>query len=117
MFSFTHHFSCCYTFLTVSEQLNIEAYCLALTKFYTFGPTFRAENSNTSRHLAEFWMIEPEIAFADLSDNATLAEALLKFTLGVLLKERQEDLAFFDERIEKGTLPKLEGIVASQFVR
>src|SRR5215469_2223295 len=67
-------------FLTVSGQLNVEAYCLALTKVYTFGPTFRAENSNTSRHLAEFWMIEPEIAFADLSDNATLAEALLKYT-------------------------------------
>jgi tRNA synthetases class II (D, K and N) len=65
-------------FLTVSGQLNVEAYCLALTKVYTFGPTFRAENSNTSRHLAEFWMIEPEIAFADLSDNAALAEALLR---------------------------------------
>jgi asparaginyl-tRNA synthetase len=64
-------------FLTVSGQLNVEAYCLALTKVYTFGPTFRAENSNTSRHLAEFWMIEPEIAFADLTDNAALAEALL----------------------------------------
>ena len=104
-------------FLTVSGQLNVEAYCLALTKVYTFGPTFRAENSNTSRHLAEFWMIEPEIAFADLSDNATLAEALLKFTLEALLKERQEDLAFFDERIEKGLIAKLEGIVGSQFVR
>src|SRR5215831_4442057 len=95
-------------FLTVSGQLNVEAYCLALSKVYTFGPTFRAENSNTSRHLAEFWMIEPEIAFADLSDNATLAEALLKFTLEALLKERQEDLAFFDERIEKGLIAKLE---------
>ena len=73
------------TFLTVSGQLNVEAYCLALSKVYTFGPTFRAENSNTSRHLAEFWMIEPEIAFADLSDDATLAEALLKFTLETLL--------------------------------
>ena len=71
-------------FLTVSGQLNVEAYCLALTKVYTFGPTFRAENSNTSRHLAEFWMIEPEIAFADLSDDATLAERLLKFTLETL---------------------------------
>src|ERR1700681_3159468 len=81
------------TFLTVSGQLNIEAYCLALTKVYTFGPTFRAENSNTSRHLAEFWMIEPEIAFADLSDDATLAERLLKYTFETLLKERQEDLA------------------------
>jgi asparaginyl-tRNA synthetase len=104
-------------FLTVSGQLNIEAYCLALTKCYTFGPTFRAENSNTSRHLAEFWMIEPEIAFADLSDLATLAERLLKFAFETLLKERTEDLAFFDERIEKGLVAKLEGIVASEFVR
>jgi asparaginyl-tRNA synthetase len=95
-------------FLTVPGQLNVEAYCLALTKVYTFGPTFRAENSNTSRHLAEFWMIEPEIAFADLSDNATLAERLLKYTFKTLLKERQEDLAFFDERIEKGLVAKLE---------
>src|SRR2546423_1392673 len=104
-------------FLTVSGQLNVEAYCLALTKVYTFGPTFRAENSNTSRHLAEFWMIEPEIAFADLSDDATLAEGLLKSCLETLLKERHEDLAFFDERIEKGLVAKLEGIVSSQFVR
>ncbi len=104
-------------FLTVSGQLNVEAYCLALTKVYTFGPTFRAENSNTSRHLAEFWMIEPEIAFADLSDNATLAEGLLKFAFETLLKERADDLAFFDERIEKGLLAKLEGIVGSEFVR
>ena len=104
-------------FLTVSGQLNVEAYCLALTKVYTFGPTFRAENSNTSRHLAEFWMIEPEIAFADLSDNATLAERLLKYTFETLLKERQEDLDFFDQRIEKGLVAKLQGIVASEFVR
>jgi asparaginyl-tRNA synthetase len=101
----------------VSGQLNVEAYCLALTKVYTFGPTFRAENLNTSRHLAEFRMIEPEIAFADLADNATLAERLLKFTLEALLKERQEDLAFFDERIEKGLVAKLQGIVSSEFVR
>ena len=86
-------------------------------KVCTFGPTFRAENANTSRHLAEFWMIEPEIAFADLSDNAALAEALLKYTFSALLKEGQEDLAFFDERIEKGLVAKLEGIVGSQFVR
>src|SRR5207253_1809985 len=104
-------------FLTVSGQLNVEAYCLALTKVYTFGPTFRAENSNTSRHLAEFWMIEPEIAFADLADNATLAERLLKCTLATVLKERQDDLAFFDERIEKGLVAKLQGIVGSEFVR
>jgi len=104
-------------FLTVSGQLNVEAYCLALTKVYTFGPTFRAENSNTSRHLAEFWMVEPEIAFADLSDDATLAERLLKFAFETLLKESHEDLAFFDERVEKGLVAKLEGIVASEFVR
>ena len=105
------------TYLTVSGQLNVEAYCLALSKVYTFGPTFRAENSNTSRHLAEFWMIEPEIAFADLSDNADLAEALLKSIFESLLSERKEDMAFFDERIEKGIVAKLQGIVDSEFVR
>jgi len=114
---FTRDFFGREAFLTVSGQLNVEAYCLALTKVYTFGPTFRAENSNTSRHLAEFWMIEPEIAFADLSDDATLAEALLKFTLETLLKERPDDLAFFDERVEKGLVAKLQGIVSSEFVR
>src|SRR5438067_5297556 len=88
---------------------------LALTKVYTFGPTFRAANSNTSRHLAEFWMIDPEIAFADLSDNAALAQALLKYTVAALLSEGQEDLAFFDQRIEKGLVAKLEGIVGSEF--
>src|SRR4051812_1765895 len=105
------------TFLTVSGQLNVEAYCLALTKVYTFGPTFRAENSNTSRHLAEFWMIEPEIAFADLADDADLAEALLKYVFKALLEERPEDMAFFDERVEKGIVAKLAGIVQSEFVR
>jgi asparaginyl-tRNA synthetase len=104
-------------FLTVSGQLNVEAYCLALSKVYTFGPTFRAENSNTSRHLAEFWMIEPEIAFANLSDNADLAESLLKHIFSDLLKERPEDMAFFDERVEKGIVAKLQGIVESEFVR
>jgi len=104
-------------FLTVSGQLNVEAYCLALSKVYTFGPTFRAENSNTSRHLAEFWMVEPEIAFADLSDDATLAERLLKHVFQTLLDERHEDLAFFDERVEKGLVAKLEGIVGTEFVR
>ena len=105
------------TFLTVSGQLNVEAYCLALSKVYTFGPTFRAENSNTSRHLAEFWMIEPEIAFADIADNASLAEALLKYVFRALLEERPEDMAFFDERIEKGLVAKLQGIVSTEFVR
>jgi asparaginyl-tRNA synthetase len=114
---FGRDFFACETFLTVSGQLNVEAYCLALSKVYTFGPTFRAENSNTSRHLAEFWMIEPEIAFADLSDDATLAEKLLKFVFETLLKECHEDLAFFDERIEKGLVAKLENIVTSEFVR
>src|SRR5216110_1609813 len=114
---FAQDFFGCEAFLTVSGQLNVEAYCLALTKVYTFGPTFRAENSNTSRHLAEFWMIEPEIAFADLSANATLAERLLKHTFETLLNERQDDLEFFDQRIEKGLLAKLQGIVASEFVR
>ncbi len=104
-------------FLTVSGQLNVEAYCLALSKVYTFGPTFRAEDSHTSRHLAEFWMVEPEIAFADLADNADLAEALLKSVFKALLEARAEDMAFFDQRIEKGLLTKLEGIVASEFVR
>ena len=93
-------------FLTVSGQLNVEAYCLALTKVYTFGPTFRAENSNTSRHLAEFWMIEPEIAFADLADNAALAEALLtKLFAKVGAKDRYE-LALFGLRNSPDTLNK-----------
>src|SRR5436190_14000649 len=105
------------TFLTVSGQLNVEAYCLALSKVYTFGPTFRAENSNTSRHLAEFWMIEPEIAFADLAQDATLAEQLLKYILKAVLEERPDDMAFFEERIEKGVIAKLQGIVEKPFVR
>jgi asparaginyl-tRNA synthetase len=104
-------------FLTVSGQLNVEAYCLAMSKVYTFGPTFRAENSNTSRHLAEFWMVEPEIAFAGLTVDADLAEALLKRVFRDLLNERHEDMAFFDERIEKGLVAKLQGIVDSEFVR
>jgi asparaginyl-tRNA synthetase len=104
-------------FLTVSGQLNVETYCMALSKVYTFGPTFRAENSNTSRHLAEFWMIEPEIAFADLADDATLAERLLKYILAAVLKERADDMAFFEERIEKGIIAKLQGIVDTPFVR
>jgi asparaginyl-tRNA synthetase len=104
-------------FLTVSGQLNVETYCMALSKVYTFGPTFRAENSNTSRHLAEFWMIEPEIAFADLGDDATLAERLLKYLLKAVLEERPDDMAFFEERIEKGVIAKLQGIVDKPFVR
>src|SRR5215813_10515060 len=105
------------TRLTVSGQLNVETYCLAMSKVYTFGPTFRAENSNTRRHLAEFWMIEPEIAFADLAADADLAESLLKHVFKSLLVERPDDMAFFEERVEKGVIAKLQGIVDSQFVR
>jgi asparaginyl-tRNA synthetase len=83
------------TFLTVSGQLNVETYCNALSKVYTFGPTFRAENSNTTRHLAEFWMVEPEIAFANLSDAADLAEEMLKYVFKAVLEERPDDMAFF----------------------
>ena len=104
-------------YLTVSGQLNVECYCLALTKVYTFGPTFRAENSNTSRHLAEFWMIEPEIAFADLDDNADLAESFLKSVIADVLEERADDMAFFNERIDKGAIARLEGLVNSEFER
>ncbi len=104
-------------FLTVSGQLNIEAYCLALTRVYTFGPTFRAENSNTSRHLSEFWMVEPEIAFADIWDNADLAEALLKSTFRAILDECTDDMAFFAERIDKDAITRLENLVSSDFVR
>ena len=104
-------------FLTVSGQLNVETYCMALSKVYTFGPTFRAENSNTSRHLAEFWMIEPEIAFADLSDDAALAEALLKYVFKAVLNERADDMEFFEERIEKGVIAKLQAMIDCNFVR
>jgi asparaginyl-tRNA synthetase len=104
-------------FLTVSGQLNVETYCMALSKVYTFGPTFRAENSNTSRHLAEFWMIEPEIAFADLAADASLAEAMLKYIFNAVLNERPDDMAFFEERVEKGLIAKLEGMVNTEFVR
>jgi asparaginyl-tRNA synthetase len=103
--------------LTVSGQLNVEAYCCALTRVYTFGPTFRAENSNTSRHLSEFWMIEPEIAFADLSDNAQLAEDMLKYLFDDLLTRRSDDMAFFDLRIEKGVVDRLKHVVETPFRR
>ncbi len=104
-------------FLTVSGQLNVEGYCLALSKVYTFGPTFRAENSNTSRHLAEFWMIEPEIAFADLNDDANLAEAFLKYLFQAVLNERGDDLAFIAERVEKTAITKLESFIKAPFER
>ena len=105
------------SFLTVSGQLEVESYCLAMSKVYTFGPTFRAENSNTSRHLAEFWMVEPETAFADLNQNANLAEDLLKTVLQQVLDEREDDLAFFAQRIEKGTIERLRNIIDDKFER
>lgn len=105
------------TFLTVSGQLNVETYCNALSKVYTFGPTFRAENSNTSRHLAEFWMVEPEIAFADLSDAADLAESMLKYVLKALLEERADDMAFFQQRVDKTVIDRLKAVIESDFVR
>ena len=104
-------------FLTVSGQLNVEAFCLALSKVYTFGPTFRAENSNTTRHLAEFWMIEPEIAFADLNDDANLAEKFLKYVFQAVLNERMDDLAFLAERVDKTAITKLEAFIAAPFER
>ncbi|MFB0953332.1 MAG: asparagine--tRNA ligase [Aeromonadaceae bacterium] len=104
-------------FLTVSGQLNAETYACALSKVYTFGPTFRAENSNTSRHLAEFWMIEPEVAFNDLEANAKLAEALLKYVFQAVLNERRDDLEFFAERIDKEAISRLEKFVSSDFAQ
>ena len=103
--------------LTVSGQLNVECYCLAMSKVYTFGPTFRAENSNTSRHLAEFWMIEPEIAFADLNDDADLAEDFLKYIYKTLLDERPDDMAFFGKFVNKQAVTRLEAFVESSFER
>jgi asparaginyl-tRNA synthetase len=104
------------SFLTVSGQLNVEAYCLAMSKVYTFGPTFRAENSNTSRHLAEFWMVEPEIAFADLDDDAALAEDFLKACIRAVLEEREDDMAFFQQRVDKEVINRLSNVVDSDFV-
>jgi asparaginyl-tRNA synthetase len=105
------------THLTVSGQLNVEAYCLAMNRVYTFGPTFRAENSNTRRHLAEFWMIEPEIAFADLGDDITLAEEFLKTIFSAVLDKRGEDMAFFAEHVDKQCLARVEAFVTSPFER
>ena len=103
--------------LTVSGQLAVECWCTALSKVYTFGPTFRAENSNTSRHLAEFWMIEPEIAFADLADDADLAEKMLKHVFKTLLEKLPDDMAFFNDRIDDTCISRLEAFVNSTFER
>ncbi|MDP4652340.1 MAG: asparagine--tRNA ligase, partial [Haliea sp.] len=104
-------------FLTVSGQLEVESYCLAMSKVYTFGPTFRAENSNTSRHLAEFWMVEPEVAFADLQANADLAESLLKHVFARVLDECEDDIAFFQQRIDSNVIERLRSVVDSDFER
>jgi asparaginyl-tRNA synthetase len=114
---FTQDFFGRETHLTVSGQLNVEAYCLAMSRVYTFGPTFRAENSNTARHLAEFWMFEPEIAFADLSDDADLAEACLRYVCRAVLDERGDDMAFFAERIDPECVGRVEQLVDSTFER
>ena len=104
-------------YLTVSGQLNGEAYACGLSDIYTFGPTFRAENSNTSRHLAEFWMIEPEMAYADLKDDMLLAENYVKFLVETILNECKEDLLFFDEWIEKGLINRLESVLKEPFAK
>jgi asparaginyl-tRNA synthetase len=103
--------------LTVSGQLNVETYCLAMSKVYTFGPTFRAENSNTRRHLSEFWMIEPEIAFADLAADAQLAEDFLKYIFKALLAERADDMAFFEKFVDKECVTRLNKMIESKFAR
>ncbi|MGL6122240.1 MAG: asparagine--tRNA ligase, partial [Shewanella sp.] len=104
-------------FLTVSGQLNAETYACALSKVYTFGPTFRAENSNTSRHLAEFWMVEPEVAFANLNDIAGLAEAMLKYAFNAVLTERMDDLTFFAQHVDKTVIDRLQSFVSSDFAQ
>ena len=101
------------TFLTVSGQLNVESYCLAMSNVYTFGPTFRSEDSNTSRHLAEFWMVEPEIAFSNLQDDIHLADGLLKYVVNAALSECEEDLKFFNQHIDSNCIERLEHFIAS----
>lgn len=103
------------TFLTVSGQLNLEAYCLAMSKVYTFGPTFRAENSNTSRHLAEFWMIEPEVAFANLMDICSLSQNMLRYLCVTVLNECADDMEFFNQFVSPGCIERLELIAQSEF--
>lgn len=112
---FSKDFFGCETFLTVSGQLNVEAYCMAMSKVYTFGPTFRAENSNTSRHLAEFWMIEPELAFADLSDMCDLSQSLLQYLCKTVLDERVDDMNFFNQFVAPGCIERLEHVASSDF--
>ena len=105
------------TFLTVSGQLNVETYAMAFRNVYTFGPTFRAENSNTPRHAAEFWMIEPEMAFADLSDIMDVEEAMLKYIIRYVLENAPEEMRFFDSFVEKGLIQRLQQILENDFAR
>ncbi len=112
---YSQDFFCKSANLTVSGQLNVESYAMAFGKVYTFGPTFRAERSNTPRHAAEFWMLEPEIAFADLSDDMELAEKMLKYVISALLTECRDELEFFNLRVDKGLIERLESIVNSNF--
>ena len=105
------------TNLTVSGQLNGETFAMAFNKIYTFGPTFRAENSNTARHAAEFWMIEPEIAFADLEDDMELAEDMLKYIINYVLENAPEEMAFFNQFIDKGLIERLQHVASSDFGR
>ncbi len=105
------------TNLTVSGQLNGETYAMAFKNIYTFGPTFRAENSNTTRHAAEFWMIEPEIAFADLEDDMMLAEQMLKYIISYVLEHAPEEMAFFNQFVDKGLIERLEHVKNSDFAR
>ena len=105
------------TNLTVSGQLNGETYAMAFKNIYTFGPTFRAENSNTTRHAAEFWMIEPEIAFADLEDDMMLAESMLKYVINYVLENAPEEMAFFNNFVDKGLLERLQNVVNNDFAR
>lgn len=114
---FTKDFFGKQTNLTVSGQLSGETFAMAFRNIYTFGPTFRAENSNTARHAAEFWMVEPEIAFADLEDNMELAEEMLKYIITFVLEKAPEEMAFFNQFVDKGLLERLENIVSSDFAR
>ena len=103
------------TNLTVSGQLNGETYAMAFKNIYTFGPTFRAENSNTTRHAAEFWMIEPEIAFADLKDDMMLAENMLKYIINYVLENAPEEMAFFNQFVDKGLIERLQHVASAEF--
>lgn len=105
------------TNLTVSGQLNGETYAMAFKNIYTFGPTFRAENSNTTRHASEFWMIEPEMAFADLDDNMEIAEAMLKYVIRYVMEEAPEEMNFFNSFVDKGLLARLQNVASSEFAR